>query len=137
MMPLFKLGTMRKAKMMLERSVEEFLSREFSISLSYSEYLLLFHIGGAEGTTQYALAKKMAISSPMISRMIGNLDYFKLLQIEVSENKGMKKTEIHLSEEGRKVVSLSEKWVESFLTESDYKSLATLEKAIERLNFLL
>lgn len=137
MKPLFKLGTMRKAKMMLERAVEEFLSREFNISLSYSEYLLLFHIDQAEGTTQYALAKSMTISSPMISRMIGNLDYFNLLQIEVSENKGMKKTEVRLSDEGRRVVSLSEKWVESFLVKSDYHSLAKLEKAIEKLNSLL
>ncbi len=137
MKPLFKLGTMRKAKMMLERSIEDFLSREFGLSLSYSEYLLLFHIDSAEGTTQYSLAKKMAVSSPMMSRMIGNLQYFSLLQIEVSEIKGMKKTEIRLSEKGRKVVSSSEKWIESFLTESDYKSLATLEKAIKRLNSLL
>ncbi len=137
MRPLFKLGTMRKAKMMLERSVEDFLSREFNISLSYSEYLLLFHIDSSEGTTQYALAKRMAISPAMMSRMIGNLRYFNLLQIEVSENKGMKKTKIRLSEDGRRVVSSSEKWVETFLTESDYKSLATLEKAIERLNALL
>ena len=137
MKPLFKLGTLRKAKIILEKSVEEFLAKEFGISLSYSEYLLLFHIIKTDGGTQYALAKRMAVSTPMISKMIGNLDYFNLIQIENSERKGMKKTEIHLSERGREVVDSSERWVESSLNEGDLHHLERLEKGIKRLNSLL
>ena len=137
MKPLFKLGTLRKAKIILERSVEEFLLREFEISLSYSEYLLLFHINNVEGASQYALAKRMAISTPMISKMVANLHYFSLIEIQTTEGRGMKKTEIRLSERGREVVTSSEKWVEASSNESDLHSLSKLEGAIKRLNSLL
>ena len=137
MKPLFKLGTLRKAKLILEKSIEDFLQREFGISLSYSEYLLLFHINKSQGATQYALAKKMAVSPPMVSRMIGNLDYFNLIQIEVTEAKGMKKTQINLSEKGVALVTSSEKWVEESISKGDLHSLAKLEEGLRRINSLL
>lgn len=137
MKPLFKLGTLRKAKLILEKTIEEFLQREFGICLSYSEYLLLFHINKTQGATQYALAKRMAVSPPMVSRMIGNLDYFDLIQIEVTEARGMKKTQINLSEKGVVLVTSSEKWVEDSISKADLYSLAKLEEGLRKINSLL
>jgi len=137
MKPLFRLGTLRKAKIILEKSIMELLFNTFGISLSYSEYLLLFYIDKNDGASQYALAKKMGVSTPMMSKMIGNLDYFDLIQIKTIEGHAMKKTEIHLSPRGIEVITYSESWVEASLTDSDLLSLARLEEAMKKLNSLL
>lgn len=137
MKPLFRLGTLRKAKIILEKSIMELLFNTFGISLSYSEYLLLFYIDKNDGASQYALAKKMGVSTPMMSKMTGNLHYFDLIQIKAIEGHAMKKTEIRLSPKGVEVITYSEEWVEASLTDSDLLSLARLEEIMKRLNSLL
>jgi len=137
MKPLFKLGTLRKAKRILEKIIERFLLENFSISLSYSEYLLLFHINENKGATQYSLAKIAAVSPVMVNKMISNLQYYDLLEIECVQWRGMKKTQISLSEKGTEVVTSSKELLEDILTPSEVESLFTLEVGIKKLNDLL
>ena len=137
MKPLFKLGTLRKAKRILEKIIERFLLEIFSISLSYSEYLLLFNINENKGSTQYSLAKIVAVSPVMVNKMISNLQYYDLLEIECVQWRGMKKTQINLSEKGTEVVTSSKELLEDILTPSEVESLFTLEVGIKKLNDLL
>lgn len=137
MKPLFKLGTLRKAKRILEKIIEKILSENFNISLSFSEYLLLFHIYKHEESTQYSLAKIAAVSPVMVNKMISNLQYYDLLKIENVQWRGTKKTQISLSEKGTEVVTTSKELMEDVLTPSEVESLFTLEVGMKKINDLL
>lgn len=137
MKPLFKLGTLRKAKRTLEKIIEKILLENFNISLSYSEYLLLFLINKNKGSSQYSLAKRALVSPVMVSKMISNLQYYDLLNIEDIQCRGMKKKQISLSVKGKEVVISSRKIIEGILTPDEVESLFTLELGIKKLNDLL
>jgi DNA-binding MarR family transcriptional regulator len=85
----------------LDRSADRLLSSEYGIS--YRRFLALFMVRDLGATTQRALAERLDISEPSVSRMTGVLAEEGLLGVKPDPNGGNRRR-LELTAEGERVV---------------------------------
>jgi DNA-binding MarR family transcriptional regulator len=90
----------------LDRSADRILRTELDVS--YRRFLVLFMVGECGNTTQRALAQRMELSEPSVSRMTGVLAQANLLEVS-DDPAGGNRRQLSLTPSGERLVSQSRK----------------------------
>lgn len=90
--------TLHRLVAVLDRHADAILRR--SLGITYSQFLFLTHVAGAEGVDGATLAQSLAVSRAAVSKRLPWFEARGLIEVRPDPDHGRRRT-IHLTDEGR------------------------------------